>query len=114
VKKSQTADALPAGNVAGTACGQGCDRTIHVLFSAITATTCDKFPVHDGQGNRIEWQGIFCGRQGIFRTSPGFLHTLFDKSCAPHLHVRETVHFSFAPAAEPAVINRDKAQPKAI
>jgi hypothetical protein len=80
VKKSQTVDSLPAGNVSGIACNQARDRTIQVLFSAITATTCNKFPAHDGQGNRIEWQGIFCGRQGSFRTSRGFLHTLYGET----------------------------------
>jgi hypothetical protein len=77
VKKSQTADCLPAGNVAGIACDQARDRTIHVLFPAIIATTCGKFPVHDGQGNRIEWQGIFLRAAGNLPNLAGFLHTLY-------------------------------------
>jgi hypothetical protein len=37
---------------------------------------CSKLPVHDAQGSRIEWQGIFLHTAGSFPHLKGFLHTI--------------------------------------
>jgi hypothetical protein len=50
---------LPGGNFAGIVCEPAGDRTIRILFFAIVATVCGKFPGRGAQGSRIEWQGIF-------------------------------------------------------
>jgi hypothetical protein len=67
---------LSAGNFAGIVCEPTGGRAIRFLFYPIAATACGNLAAHDGQGNRIVWQGAFCGRQG---TSQGFLHTLFRR-----------------------------------
>jgi hypothetical protein len=66
------AQSLPAENFAGKVCDSALDQTTRILFYAIVATRCGRFPVQTAGEPDLIGQGTFCWTAGKRLNSKGF------------------------------------------